>query len=135
MTRIAPIELAMPRQRQPRITNEPHLVFLRMLSCAICGRVPVEAAHLRAPCREVGHRQTGKSEKPDDRWCVGLCADHHREQHSGKFGSELSWWRAHGIEDPWRLCLALFGASGNREICEEILSEHRRIVTAYLGED
>lgn len=49
-------------------------------------------------------RPTGLGEKPDDKWAMPLCSEHHREQHSM---GEREFWEGYGI-DPIRNCLALF---------------------------
>lgn len=112
------------RQRRPRVENGAHLAFIRSLPCAICGRKPCDAAHLRAPNRMLGKTEAGTAAKPDDRWATPLCSGpdgHHAEQHRG---SELAFWFRYGIQNPWQLCLALFAVSGDQQEAETILSRH-----------
>ncbi len=68
-----------------------------------------------------GKRETGMSEKPDDKWTTPLCRKHHDEQHNS--GNELLWWASKGI-DPFGLALALYQASGDDEIGEGIIASH-----------
>lgn len=69
------------RQRQPRIEDKAFLAFVRQHRCLSCGCAPpVQAAHLRGPCLELGKRQTGKGEKPSDRWALPLCPDCHLDK-------------------------------------------------------
>lgn len=110
------------RQRTPRKKKQSHLDFINQLSCAICGRKPVDPAHLRAGFPLLGKRKTGAGEKPSDVWTTPLCREHHDEQHAS---SELHWWYGRGI-DPFRLALVLYSVSGDVEQAESILSEHRR---------
>lgn len=66
------------RQRQPRIECPAFLSFLRTWPCVNCGAAPpTQAAHIRMACPKRGKRESGKGEKPDDRWAIPLCADCH----------------------------------------------------------
>lgn len=121
--RIEPVTIE--RQRRPRREDKPHLSFIGSLGCAVCGSMPVDAAHIRIGCRAIGKRETGVAEKSSDQWTIPLCRIHHEEQHHT--GNELRFWSKHGIDDPFRLALALFSESGNWEICEGILAAHRRM--------
>jgi hypothetical protein len=91
------------RQKEPRVRNEAHLRFIRSLPCCICGGIDTEAAHIRTASLEHGKRETGGSERPSDIWCLPLCNNHHREQHSM---NEISFWSSHGI-DPFILAMTL----------------------------
>jgi len=84
-----------------------HLEAIRQLPCLVCLRRPVEAAHLRMGSLEHGKRSAGLGRKPDDRWTVPLCVEHHRSQHGR---GERIWWERHRI-DPIPVAIALFGAS------------------------
>jgi hypothetical protein len=100
------------RQRRPRRRDPDHLAFLRRLPCAVrgCTAGPIHAAHIRSGCLDRGKRQTGAGEKPDDRWAVPLCEEHHlRGQHAE---NELAWWAKQG-RDPFRLAEALHEVSGD----------------------
>lgn len=79
--------------------DEAHLARIRRCPCLICGsRREVEAAHIRYGDIVYGKRPTGKQEKPDDRWTVPLCAEHHRTGKGAQHNSnEQGWWRRHDI--------------------------------------
>ena len=107
--------------RQPRQKSEAHLGFIRSLSCIVClDNTSTEAAHLRYADRKVGKRQVGKGEKPDDKWALPLCGEHHREQHAM---NEREFWLQKGI-NPLMVSLALWAATGNHELAEEIVREN-----------
>jgi hypothetical protein len=61
-------------------------------------------------------RQTGKSEKPDDKWTLPLCGKHHRDQHNMP---EKVFWLTVGI-DPLKECERLWAVSGDHEQGERI---------------
>lgn len=109
-------------QKRPRKTDDEHLKWLRTLPCVITGTRFVEAAHVRYADPVYGKRDTGKAEKPDDRWALPVSPDKHREQHSG---SEREFWTRHGI-DPCRVALALHAISGDDEAAEIILKSARK---------
>jgi hypothetical protein len=95
------------RQREPREVDEAYLAFVRKQPCTVCRRPgPNDAAHVRAPALHYGKRQTGKGEKPSDRWTLPLCRTHHEAQHRT---NELRFWASYGI-DPFALCEALYAS-------------------------
>lgn len=104
------------RQKRPRVENKDHLGFIRSLPCVICGAtVGIQAAHIRARSPQFKKRQAGHSERPDDKWTVPLCAEHHLTGDDAQHDSnELIWWARQGI-DPFVLALGLFGCQGDRE--------------------
>lgn len=106
------------RKRQ-RATDRSHLQWIRTLPCVITGERPVDAAHIRYADPIYGKRETGKGEKPDDRWAVPLCRRKHDEQHSG---SERSFWARHGL-DPLRIALALHACTGDSDQAAVIIRE------------
>ena len=110
------------RFREPRVKSDKHLNFVRGLPCLVChDATSTEAAHVRFSCIETGKRQSGKSEKPDDKWTVPLCGRHHRDQHAM---SEREFWLTVGI-DPIKVCKMLWAFSGEHEKGERIaLSAH-----------
>lgn len=75
--RLAPAESRL-RQREPRARDDAFLAFVRRQPCCVCFGRPAEAAHVRGACAARGKRETGKGEKPSDRWCVPLCGECHR---------------------------------------------------------
>ena len=93
----------MLRQREPRIKDNKHLDYIRSLPCCICGGINTEAAHIRTANIDLGKRETGKAEKPSDKWTVPLCNKHHREQHTM---NEMAFWESYWI-DPFMLAITL----------------------------
>ena len=72
-----------------RVRDRAHLENVARQPCAICGRKPSQAHHLRF----VQRRALGR--KVSDEWVVPLCSIHHRQLH--KTGDEKNWWADHGI--------------------------------------
>lgn len=105
-----------------RRRSEGHLRFVRSLPCCLCGRRGVEAAHVRYGSPAHGKPATGLGVKPDDRFTVPLCVQHHREQHAA--GDERAWWSQWGVE-PLDLALRLFSASGDEEAAENVVRASR----------
>lgn len=104
--------------RQPRQHSEKHLAFIRQLPCMVCGNnTSTEAAHIRFAMPSAGKRGVGMGEKPDDKWTVPLCGKHHKEQHHI---GETTFWR-NEIRDPIFVALALWAATGNHELGEQIV--------------
>lgn len=104
-------------KRRGRGDKEPaHLAYLRKLPCLVCGSShEVEAAHIRMASAAHGKPSTAMAQKPPDRFCVPLCAVHHRTgpdaQHSM---SEKDFWDKNGIE-PCGIALGLKMISGDIE--------------------
>lgn len=109
------------KKKRPRAHDKSHLDFIRSLPCAITGKRPVEAAHVRYAAPEWGKRGVGTGEKPDDAWALPLSPELHREQHQE---NERAFWLKYGI-NPITLALALFRASGDSEAAELILTMAR----------
>lgn len=100
-------------QRSPRSRNARHLAWIRRLPCLVCGAThSTEAAHVRYADASWNKRSSGISEKPDDRWTVPLCTDHHREQHAG---NERTFWLSHRI-DPLDVATALYTITGQTDL-------------------
>ncbi|WP_051129065.1 DUF968 domain-containing protein [Brucella anthropi] len=108
-------------KKRPRIENGKHLAWIRTLPCIITGQYGVEAAHIRYAAPHLGKRDTGKAEKPDDRWTVPLSPEMHREQHSM---NEQDFWQRHKI-DPCQVAMALHGVSGDDEAALVIIRNAR----------
>ena len=105
--------------RQTRQHDEKHLTFIRSLCCIVCmDDVTVEAAHVRFSDARAAKKNSGVGAKPDDRWTVPLCGQHHRMQHSQ---GERGFWKAAGI-DPIFVALALYSVSGDQERGNQIVS-------------
>lgn len=109
-------------QKRPRKADDAHLRWLRTLPCVITGTRPVEAAHIRYADPSYGKRETGKAEKPDDRWALPLSTAKHREQHDM---SEAAFWERHNI-DPCKVALALYAVSGDDDQAALILRNTAR---------
>lgn len=91
------------RQRQPREKDGKYLAWIRTQPCCICGdNTTVEAAHLRASKPGIGKDDFGWG-RPDDKWCLPLCGNHHREQHRM---NEMGFWEKYGI-DPFLLAMTM----------------------------
>jgi hypothetical protein len=110
------------RFREPRVKSPRHLDFIRGLPCLVChDNTSTEAAHVRFSCE--GKRQTGKAEKPDDKWTVPLCGRHHRDQHEMRGTDELTgekvYWLTVGI-DPIAISKDLYAVSGDHAEGERI---------------
>lgn len=107
------------REREPRVRDPVYMGWIAKLPCAACmvrGTVTwgVHVAHLRAGNLEHDKRETGKGEKPSDRWTLPLCPPHHtgdvrRVEFSQHEMGELDFWRRLGI-DPFELCGHLYDA-------------------------
>ena len=86
-----PIRKRRSKPRRGRVLDKLYLEFVATLPCLVCGRRPVEVAHL-------GER--GLSQKCDDRKTGPLCHLHHQDSkvgHHGQLGR--NWWSFHGLRD------------------------------------
>jgi hypothetical protein len=90
-------------QRRPRVTDETYLAYIRELPCLLCGKTPVDAAHVRMAEPRLHKRQTGMGERPDDRWALPLCRACHERQHAG---GERMFWEIRDV-NPFAACLVL----------------------------
>lgn len=109
-------------QKRPRKQDGKHLAWIRTLPCLVTGQYGVEAAHIRYAAPAYGKRDTGKAEKPDDRWTVPLSPDAHRAQHNT---NEQKFWDHHKI-DPCQVALALHGVSGDDDAAIVIIRNARK---------
>ena len=114
-------------KKRPRDEDKLHLDWIRTLPCVITGERPVDAAHIRYADRAYGKRETGKSEKPDDRWTLPLCRRKHDEQHTM---DERIFWARHGL-DPLRIALALHANTGDDEQAFVILRKAWAIQSTF----
>ena len=88
-----------------RLRCREHLRFVASHPCAICGRSPSHAHHVR-------HAQSrGLGLKVSDEFAVPLCATHHRQIHTT--GKEHEWWQERNV-DPLILASALWQQSRDR---------------------
>lgn len=102
------------KQREPRQQSPSFLAFLRTKPCCACRRAPPsQAAHIRMASIEHAKRQTGKGEKPHDRWAVPLCQTCHLDGPDAQHRiGEKAFWTGLGL-DPFAIAGALwieFGA-------------------------
>ena len=89
---VSSLTLVKLRRRRDR----DHLRFIARQPCALCGRQPSEAHHIRfAQPRALGRRVS-------DEFTVPLCRVHHRELH--RQGDERAWWNKANI-DPMPIAL------------------------------
>jgi hypothetical protein len=115
------------QKKRPREEDGTHLKWLRTLPCVISGERPVDAAHIRYADPIYGKRETGKGEKPSDKWTVPLARRFHDAQHGQ---AEREFWARHGL-DPLRIALALHACSGDDDQAFVILREARLAVESF----
>jgi len=97
-------------KKRPRNEDKRHLDFIRGLPCLLCG-ARSEAAHVRYAGSYYGKGETGVGRKPDDRWVVPLCSEHHRTGPDAQHGtSEKNWWKKMGV-NPLIAAALLYSAS------------------------
>jgi len=108
-------------KKRPRIEDGKHLAWIRTLPCVITGAYGVEAAHIRFADFRFAKRETGKAEKPDDKWVLPLSPEMHREQHNM---NENAFWQKYQI-DPTPIAMALHGISGDDEAALVIIRNAR----------
>jgi hypothetical protein len=90
--------LSEPRRHR----DKPHLRFVALQPCLVCGRSPSDAHHLRF----VQPQTLGR--KASDEYAVPLCRTHHRQNH--QVGDERAWWKATAT-DPLPVALRLWRIS------------------------
>ena len=111
--------------RHPRLYDPDYLAKVRQLPCLCClDNVSVEAAHVRYSDSRVAKVSPGIGQKPDDKWAVPLCGDHHREQHSIR--NERRFWERHNI-DPILIALALYSSRDMEEAEQIVRAQHPAI--------
>lgn len=115
------------QRKRPREESRVHLEWIRTLPCCITGDRPVDAAHVRYADPVYGKRETGKGEKPDDKWAVPLLRSLHDEQHSG---NEKLFWIRRGL-DPLRIALSLYACTGDDDQAFVILRESIATARAF----
>lgn len=114
-------------KKRPRINMAGYLDWIRDLPSVLSGRSPVEACHIRFGSYPHGKRETGKSEKPDDIWCLPMTPDEHHAQHAT---NERKFWQSKGI-DPLLVCSLLFVAyhRDDRDAALLVLQSARELVS------
>src|SRR4029079_4544226 len=91
---------------QPRrIRRKEHLRYVANQPCAVCGRTPSHAHHIRYA------QPRGLGLKVSDEFTVPLCAMHH--QHLHRTMKEREWWQERKI-DPLMIAHALWRESQAR---------------------
>jgi hypothetical protein len=85
-----------------RLRDKQHCKFVTTQPCAVCGRTPTEAHHIRFA------QPLALGRKVSDEYTVPVCRLHHRDLHS--YGDEASWWAGVGI-DPLPIALELWRRS------------------------
>lgn len=102
-TRQAKAKAARPKSVKAdrgRVRDTGFLAFIRRQTCiashlgGCCGAI--EATHIRFADAARGKPLTGLQTKPDDRWCLPACSEHHRQQHAE--GNERRWWSKVGLD-------------------------------------
>ena len=88
-----------------RHRSKEHLRYVAQQPCAICGRSPSHAHHVRFA------QSKGLALKVSDEFTVPLCAIHHSENHST--GDERRWWQRHKI-DPLAIARRMWDESCKR---------------------
>ena len=87
------------RVRQVETGSHPvYLALVRQCPCLHCGMDPAyEAAHLRMASGAHG-KASGLGKKPDDRWALPLCPEHHRLANAAQHHrAEYLFWHELGI--------------------------------------
>lgn len=114
--------------RTPAVKKQSHLDFIKGLPCVACvARGAAQAGrgdpmHLRTGSLLHGKESTGGQEKPDDRWTLPGCRQHHELQHRMK---EMNFWGLYGV-DPHLLALVLWGLSGDDYAATKVILLHVR---------
>src|SRR4029450_736243 len=91
---------------QPRrIRSKEHLRYVASQPCAVCGRAPSHAHHVRYA------QPRGLGLKVSDEFTVPLCATHHHHLHETT--QEREWWLERKI-DPLIIARALWQQSQQR---------------------
>ena len=104
----------LPQQPRPTVgdADKNYLSLVRSLPCLHCGMEPSEAAHLRLSSAAYG-KTSGLGKKPDARWVLPLCAEHHRLGRNAQHNQgERQFWEALGI-NPLATCVALYAQAGD----------------------
>lgn len=80
--------------------DDAYLTFIRACPCLHCGMEPCEAAHVRMASATHG-KASGMGKKPEAKWCLPLCAEHHRLARDSQHNrGERLFWYALGINAP-----------------------------------
>jgi hypothetical protein len=89
-----------------------YLRLVRALPCLYCGMEPSESAHVRFSSAAFG-KASGLGKKPENRFCVPLCAEHHRLAKDAQHNrGEREFWESLGI-NPLIAASSLWEARGD----------------------
>jgi hypothetical protein len=98
--------------RAPRVNatkDDAYLAMVRQCPCLDCAQDPAgEACHLRMSSATHG-KKGGMGKKPDDKWVLPLCREHHERQH--KIGERQFWYEL-GI-NPFLAAKRLYAKRGD----------------------
>lgn len=102
-----------PAPRKSEGERDPeYLALVRQCPCLHCGMEPSEAAHVRMASAAFG-KASGLGKKPEDRWALPLCAEHHRLNRNAQHNqSEAQFWATLGIA-PLVACQQLYAQRGD----------------------
>lgn len=88
---------ALPQKPRQPDGDADYLGLIRHLPCLHCGMEPSEAAHVRMASAAFG-KASGLGKKPENRFCVPLCAEHHRLGRDAQHNrGEREFWESLGI--------------------------------------
>lgn len=108
------ITAAAPRRAyaEPRGDDSTYLPLVRQLPCLKCGNEPSEAVHVRFASAGFC-KASGMQKKPDDAFCVPLCAGCHRlDRHAQHSRGERMFWAELGI-NPLLVAQRLYAQRGD----------------------
>jgi hypothetical protein len=98
-------KIVLPIGQPRRVRNKEHLRYVASQPCAVCGRTPSHAHHVRYA------QPRGLGLKVSDEFTVPLCATHHHHLHDTT--REREWWLERKI-DPLIIARALWQQSQKR---------------------
>ena len=103
-----------------------YLALVRQCPCLKCGMEPAEAAHVRFASAAFG-KASGMGKKPEDRFCVPLCAQCHRLDRGAQHNrGEQAFWQEIDI-NPLLVAAHLYAQRGDlvamRAVCVVAISE------------
>ena len=109
--------------------NPDYRALITQLPCLRCGMEPSECAHVRFASAAFG-KASGLQKKPDDRFCVSLCAGCHRLDHDAQHNrGEREFWDTIGI-NPLLVAAHLYAQRGDlvamRAVCFVAIAERRK---------
>ena len=118
----------LPIGQPRRIRNKDHLRYVASQPCAVCGRTPSHAHHVRYA------QPRGLGLKVSDEFTVPLCATHHHHLHETT--QEREWWLERKI-DPLIIARALWQQSQKRlpDLTLAVSSQNTLIVATARPDD